>query len=184
MVEHVAGLLPEHPVESPSDSTYNMARLKDHEHPASHRNLRGVARHAAYAVARRPGTETPADGGKHVSRSCGRRSIAGFSGGRRSVRTWPRPRPCSASAICTSRTSAPGGTPRAGWSGVSTTSTKPVRCHIRTTSCGWPPAPSWRLGRTIWPLTRTTPARRSWKATARRSSRAAARWSWPNATRG
>ena len=44
--------------------------------------------------------------------------------GRRCVRRSPTPPPCSPSATCTSRTSAPGVMPKDAWSGASTTSTR------------------------------------------------------------
>ena len=53
---------------------------------------------------------------------------------------WPRHPPCCPLAMCTWRTSAPGGMPRADWSGASTISTRPRKFRIRSIWCGLRPA--------------------------------------------
>ena len=95
------------------------------------------------------------------SRFCGRRSTAGSSSGRRCAHGLPSETRtcCWRWAICTSRTSASGGTRDRGWSGASTTSTTPASFRSRAISCGWRPAPCWRRRRRRWTCRRIGSAR-------------------------
>ena len=81
------------------------------------------------------------------SASCAPRITAGPSSGPRSAPARRRRRACWPWAISISRISAPGGTPKAGFAGASTTSTRPGGCPTRTTSCASRRARCWPSAR-------------------------------------
>ena len=93
-------------------------RRKYRGYPASRCSLRNVIGEPHYVDRRRRGTKAPADGGKPLPVSASDVLPLDPGAGRRSAPTWLLPRWRSASATCTSRTLAPGATPRAFFGGL------------------------------------------------------------------